>query len=71
MKHFAVLLMITALTGCSYFGGSSRGTKSEDLIEQAKKNCELLGYQVNTKQYLDCTTGQFNNLQQQYYGPLQ
>ena len=71
MKYFAVLLVITTLAGCTYFGGSTHKAKSEELIDQAKKNCQLLGYDPNTRQYLDCTTGQFNKMQEQYYGPLQ
>lgn len=71
MKHFAVLLIITALAGCSYFGGTSKKAKSEEMIEQAKKNCELLGYDPSTRQFVDCSTGQFNKMQEQYYGPLQ
>lgn len=71
MKHFILAFFALSLAGCSSLGGGSSKTRSEDLIEQAKKNCELLGFEPNTKQYLDCTTSQFNKAQERYYGPLQ
>ena len=71
MKHLTIAVFILSLAGCSYVGGSVGKTKSEEFIDMAKKNCVALGYELNTKAYLDCTTSQYNKSQERYYGPLQ
>lgn len=76
MKRTLVLACaMAALSACSTLSsiGTSTGvkqTKSEEFIDQSKKNCELLGFDPNTKQYLDCTTAQYNKMQERYYGPM-
>ncbi len=70
MKHIFVAAVLVVLVGCSSIGGVGK-TKSEEFIDQAKKNCLALGYEPNTKAYLDCTTSQYNKSQERYYGPLQ
>jgi hypothetical protein len=65
-KIFALTLTLV-LAAC---GGMGK-TKSEEFIDLAKQNCQQLGYEPNTKPYLDCTTEQYNKMQERYYGPLQ
>lgn len=68
MKKLVLFAVLVTLAGCSSAGGR---TKSDEFIDQAKKNCQALGYEPNTKAYLDCTTAQYNKSQDRYYGPLQ
>ena len=70
MKKFMIAAVVVAsVAGCQSMGVTK--SKSEEFIDQAKKNCLALGYEPNTKAYLDCTTAQYNKSQERYYGPLQ
>ncbi len=69
MKKVFLASMLVVLAGCNATGVGK--TKSEEFIDMAKKNCVQLGYEPNTKAYLDCTTSQYNKSQERYYGPLQ
>ena len=71
MKHFIVLLVITTLAGCSYLKSNPNRKSADDLVSQAKNTCTQLGYVPGTKEYVDCSTAQFNKLQENHYGPLQ
>lgn len=71
MKNFAVLLLIVAVSGCSYFKSNPSRKSADDLVSQAKNICTQLGYAPSTKEYVDCSTAQFNKLQESHYGPLQ
>ncbi len=71
MKCFAGLLLVISLAGCSYLHTSPSRTKADDLVDQAKRTCEQLGYPANTKEFVDCSAQQFNKLQEGHYGPLQ
>lgn len=74
MKKAVLLIGLLGLAACSSLNslGTSTGvkqTKSEEFIDKAKANCEMLGYEKDTKPYLDCTTAQYNKMQERYYGP--
>ena len=74
MKKIVILLFPLALVACSSINNlttATSKTKSEEFITKAKTNCEMLGYEKDTKPYLDCTTAQYNKMQERYYGPLQ
>lgn len=70
MKHFAVLLLIVSVAGCTYFKGDSGRNKADELVDKAKSICTQLGYPQGSKEFVDCSTAQFNKLQESHYGPL-
>lgn len=74
MKKLVLVVSVLGLAACSTLSsiGTSTGvkkTKSEEFIDKSKANCEMLGYEKDTKPYLDCTTAQYNKMQERYYGP--
>ncbi len=68
-KFLTAAVLVSLVAGCQSMGVTK--SKSEEFIDMAKKNCLSLGYEPNTKAYLDCTTAQYNKAQERYYGPLQ
>jgi hypothetical protein len=72
MKKIAsVLLFACLLSACSFMGSRRyKPPTAENMIERSQEQCEMLGYDVASREFRDCSTNIYNKMLEGKYSAL-